>query len=669
MSDELFSEEVHFPEDLETMLSMSVHYEKLQSIMRFILDLLKRHEQGLRMAFSKQNVIAPEVLTLHSFKENLEVKFLNLERNLNKTNKSLEEIKQNLESRGDTVGTLKFILNSITEHGSAVLNYKKILAELVAYKDSNEKRMGGLEETFKQLKNENEKLKEEIKENLNTSRSFRKPEENEKPNYKAPTRKYKAKTEGVKAKLDKLEIPKDIISGSPSKKSLKESPKEAQIPLKNIKTEDSVTANETFQLTNPNLPPHLQELFLRIKNIEKAIEFPPGSKEIANRVGKLESMYKFIEQILDSCEPLTIKNRDQIVQVVRSLKNLEKEMVNKLNTEDFDAIKNLVITIASGSNKFDLASTITAKEINTIRLLEKKVCDLETSISDIVKIYPENIEEVVLKLRRIEQKLQVKAGEDQFEILQKSVNELSEKVKNLPTLISKEPTSAASINKPVESSLIKALNRRVSSFEDLFRSLKIPAGLDLTQMWEELKRIWQSAQSLTSNLEAQKKQEKDHRDDLLQRLDKKVEVDSLKFVDEKYKKLLESFSDRCSHQFADKLDMRKGLRYLENLIRQLDANKNKPEGDDAMLAKKPLIGWSCGSCEKKLESLTGRIASHSPWKKLPLRDASERILKAGPGYSKMLSTLQLESLRLKSESEDFPIYFSKNTERSVTPQP
>src|SRR5574343_823213 len=127
MSEELFSEEIKFPEDLETMLSMSVQYEKLQSIMRFILDLLKRHEQGLRMSFSKQNVIAPEILTLHSFKENLEQKIVSLEKSLQKTNKNLEDVKQNLESRGDTVSTLRYILNTLTEHDSVVLTHKKLL--------------------------------------------------------------------------------------------------------------------------------------------------------------------------------------------------------------------------------------------------------------------------------------------------------------------------------------------------------------------------------------------------------------------------------------------------------------------------------------------------------------------------------------------------------------
>ena len=139
------------------------------------------------------------------------------------------------------------------------------------------------------------------------------------------------------------------------------------------------------------------------------MESPEENNEVKSRLGKLEGMYKFIEGVLDSCEPITLRNRDEIMRVVRGLKNLETEMVNKLNTEEFDAIKTLVIALASGSPRHNPAPVVPTSEINMIRVLEKKIADIEIAISDVVKIYPENIEEVVLKLRRIEKKLEAKA--------------------------------------------------------------------------------------------------------------------------------------------------------------------------------------------------------------------------------------------------------------------
>lgn len=49
--------------------------------------------------------------------------------------------------------------------------------------------------------------------------------------------------------------------------------------------------------------------------------------------------------------------------------------------------------------------------------------------------------------------------------------------------------------------------------------------------------------------------------------------------------------------------------------------------EDAMLAKKPLGGWSCMSCEKNLVNLQGQLADYNPWKGLPFKDPQERIAK------------------------------------------
>jgi hypothetical protein len=48
MSEVPFAKEVKFSYDLESMLMMSVQYEKLQSIMRFVLDQLRHQAKRYR---------------------------------------------------------------------------------------------------------------------------------------------------------------------------------------------------------------------------------------------------------------------------------------------------------------------------------------------------------------------------------------------------------------------------------------------------------------------------------------------------------------------------------------------------------------------------------------------------------------------------------------------
>ena len=79
---------------------------------------------------------------------------------------------------------------------------------------------------------------------------------------------------------------------------------------------------------------------------------------------------------------------------------------------------------------------------------------------------------------------------------------------------------------------------------------------------------------------------------------------------------------------------------------ELFLNQNKRETspakeDEAMLARRPLLGWTCVSCEKNLTNYYGQQqAEYQPWGKFPFRDPSDRIARIGQGFSKMLSMVK-----------------------------
>jgi hypothetical protein len=53
------------------------------------------------------------------------------------------------------------------------------------------------------------------------------------------------------------------------------------------------------------------------------------------------------------------------------------------------------------------------------------------------------------------------------------------------------------------------------------------------------------------------------------------------------------------------------------------------EGDNAILSKKPLGGWSCASCEKNLSNMMSQPPEHHHWNRMPYRDPNERMAKVG----------------------------------------
>ena len=66
------------------------------------------------------------------------------------------------------------------------------------------------------------------------------------------------------------------------------------------------------------------------------------------------------------------------------------------------------------------------------------------------------------------------------------------------------------------------------------------------------------------------------------------------------------------------------------------------EEEDTMFAKRPLVGWSCASCDKDIVNLGGRQADYQPWKMMPMRDPTDRISRVGQGFSRMLSSVKPE---------------------------
>jgi hypothetical protein len=84
-------------------------------------------------------------------------------------------------------------------------------------------------------------------------------------------------------------------------------------------------------------------------------------------------------------------------------------------------------------------------------------------------------------------------------------------------------------------------------------------------------------------------------------------------------------------KFADRNDMLRSLKKIEKRIQLLEEMIHKETvidpADNALLAKKPLGGWSCASCQKDLINIEGMRVPYYPWNKLPMRDPTERIAK------------------------------------------
>ena len=128
----------------------------------------------------------------------------------------------------------------------------------------------------------------------------------------------------------------------------------------------------------------------------------------------------------------------------------------------------------------------------------------------------------------------------------------------------------------------------------------------------------------------------------------KADMKQVEETNERFSLLLEKQMNNCSKKFMDRNETKKTFKTFEKqlknifdiILSQLEEN----EGSDAMFAKKPLGGWSCVSCQKKLTTLAGSLAEYQITGKFPFRDPTDRLNHVGAGFSKMLQHMRPESL-------------------------
>jgi hypothetical protein len=95
----------------------------------------------------------------------------------------------------------------------------------------------------------------------------------------------------------------------------------------------------------------------------------------------------------------------------------------------------------------------------------------------------------------------------------------------------------------------------------------------------------------------------------------------------------------------EKPEIFKNLKILEIQIKNIYDNIpgliHAKEGDNWLLAKKPLNSYLCASCESYIGDLKENN-TYVPWNKYPMRDPNDKLYRLGNGFSKMLQMIQVD---------------------------
>jgi hypothetical protein len=112
-------------------------------------------------------------------------------------------------------------------------------------------------------------------------------------------------------------------------------------------------------------------------------------------------------------------------------------------------------------------------------------------------------------------------------------------------------------------------------------------------------------------------------DDIITAMKSKAGDKDLKNLEEYLTTKLDEFRLQAGKKFAEKNDTIKNIKYLDSQVKHIIEVyiKKMEKGDNWLIAKKPVNGYTCASCESYIGELHDNNA-HVPWNKYPIRDPS-----------------------------------------------
>lgn len=115
-------------------------------------------------------------------------------------------------------------------------------------------------------------------------------------------------------------------------------------------------------------------------------------------------------------------------------------------------------------------------------------------------------------------------------------------------------------------------------------------------------------------------------DDLIESNKSKADEKDMRNLEDFLNSKVEETKLNFTKKFADKAETSKNIKYLDAQLKHIIESylKKGEKGDNWLIAKKPVGGYACASCESYIGNLQDSTNQHVPWNKYPQRDPNEK---------------------------------------------
>ena len=377
--------------------------------------------------------------------------------------------------------------------------------------------------------------------------------------------------------------------------------------MKNLEELENKNAEDNLNILN--------DINTAINDIKKLKEFEEKANEslknndiilekVQNNLTRNNKHLKELDEILEQYEPQN--------------PGIDKGQFQKFKNEINEAIKDLK------RKNFDME-----KEIEYL----KKHPDLIKTKEDIIKLQ----KEILVKVNKTDY-LDLK---DKFNAQSVDIANLTDSIDKIQDITNKTKNEISFFLKRLESlsaaqiSTRTALNDLIKKQEQfLFDTSKYLEQNTFNQLLISLQKEKESNEEKIESINKVLKE-------MAETLKTKSGSEDMKVFEELINNKLEELKLFTLRKLADKIETSRNIKYLDSQIRHIiDVYiKKENKNDSWLIAKKPLGGFSCASCESYLGELKN-TKEFTPWSKYPNRD--DKNYRYGSGFSRMLNMLNLD---------------------------
>ena len=404
------------------------------------------------------------------------------------------------------------------------------------------------------------------------------------------------------------------------------------------KTIKNVT--EILKLSNEDVRRMIKNLGeLENKNAEETLNLSNEINDVRNNFKKMnDNLDKKIDEYIKNNNDILDKIQENILQVEQRITENENNIVK---LEQIPKVDN--------KDKVDSKYFLKIKNEleETIHDLKKKDNDLEKQI-EFLKSNPEinkNKEDIIKLQKELNQKTSLKEFmdlKDKLNIQYATITNLRDNIDKIQELSNKSKNDMGFLIKRIEAlsaaqvstrtALDELLGKEQEFMIDTSKFLEISAFNKFVEgIKKDREKNDQSINSIHKLL-----------NDMAEVIKTKASAEDMKTFEEIINNKLEELKLFCLKKFPDKIENSKNIKYLDSQIRHIiDVYIKKLDKQDSwLIAKKPLGGYSCASCEAYLGELK-KSQDYMPWNKYPNRERDKNF-RLGNGFSKMLNMLNVD---------------------------